>query len=153
MAADTRDTDSPEVLVEALYQVISGPASEERDWERFRSLFVDGARFLIRASSHPDESVQEGEWDVEGYVEAAREEYREQGFWEREVWCQIERYGNIAQVFSTYETRVGSPDSAPVLRGINSVQCIRTGHGWRIAHVIFDMESEANPIPAKYLPD
>lgn len=146
------DTQSPEHVVAALYEVISGPGSEVRDWQRFRSLFVEGARFLSRTPTHPDAAVQEGEWDLDGYIRVASEEYRQDGFWEREIWVRSERYGSIAHVFSTYESRVSSPDAAPIARGINSIQCVRGTSGWQIAHLIFAMETESSPIPSEYLP-
>jgi hypothetical protein len=145
------DTSSPEQVVAALYEVISGPADERRDWPRFRSLFVGGARFLIRGCTELDATVHEGEWSVEGFIEAGSEEYRHHGFWEREIWSRSEQYGSIAHVFSTYESRVGSAEAPPVRRGINSIQCLREKDGWKIAHLIFDLETESNPIPPPYL--
>lgn len=43
---DPGDVASPEAVVEALYEVISGPADEPRDWDRFRALFLPGARVM-----------------------------------------------------------------------------------------------------------
>src|ERR1700719_3358422 len=45
---DAKPTDvaSPDAILAATYDVISGPAGQERDWDRFRSLFVPGARLI-----------------------------------------------------------------------------------------------------------
>ena len=43
-AADPADVSSIDAIVAALYDVISGPAGEKRDWARFRSLFAPGER-------------------------------------------------------------------------------------------------------------
>ncbi|MFH0777497.1 MAG: hypothetical protein V2A71_02585 [Candidatus Eisenbacteria bacterium] len=77
--------------------------------------------------------------------------YRREGFWEREVARRIERFGNIAHIFSTYESRIGDPKSAPVTRGINSVQVLRRGGLWKIASILFHTEQPSTPIPQRYL--
>lgn len=43
--ADPADVASVDAIVHALYDVISGPAGE-RDWERWESLFMTGARLI-----------------------------------------------------------------------------------------------------------
>src|SRR5690606_17373921 len=149
------DVASPEAAVAAVYAVISGPAEREqpRDWDRFRALFLPGARFLLtrwgdRESGTGEEVVRE--WDVGGFIAAASMFYRESGFWEREVWHRTERFGNVAHVFSTYESRVGSPDSDPGAGGINSVQLVRSDGRWWIAGIAWDVETATNPIPEGY---
>jgi len=154
-AARREDVATPEAAVAAVYDVISGPAERERprDWDRFRSLFLPGARFLLtrwgdRESGTEEEVVRE--WDVEGFITVASTVYRERGFWEREVWHRTDRFGNIAHVFSTYESRLDSPDSDPVGRGINSVQLVRSQGRWWIAEIAWDVETPANAIPEDY---
>lgn len=143
------DVESPSALVEALYDVISGPAEEERDWDRLRSLFWPGARVRIpRPPAEGGEGI--GEWDVEGFIEQGRSVFAESGFWEREIWNRTERFGNIAHVLSTYESRVGSEDSEPAGRGINSIQLLRDDGRWWIAAIAFDVELPDNPIPDRY---
>ena len=41
---------------------------------------------------------------VQGYVDGADKYFKERGFFEREVSRKLESFGNIAQVFSTYES-------------------------------------------------
>src|SRR5579863_2550134 len=45
-AAKPADVASPDAILAATYDVISGPAGQQRDWDRFRSLFVPGARLI-----------------------------------------------------------------------------------------------------------
>ncbi|MFY9572296.1 MAG: hypothetical protein WAV20_12930 [Blastocatellia bacterium] len=42
-ATDVLSMDS---IVAALYDVISGPSGKKRDWDRMRSLFIQGARLI-----------------------------------------------------------------------------------------------------------
>lgn len=149
-ALEPDDAASPEALVEALYDVISGPADRPRDWRRFGALFQPGAR-IMAYTTLPDGTPQEGAWTVEEYVEAAAEFYAEDGFWERELWSRVDRFGSVAHVLSTYESRVGSPDAEPVGRGINSLQAVRHDGRWWIASIAFELEAPDRPIPGRYL--
>lgn len=143
------DAGSPEALVAEVYEIISGPADQERDWGRFRDLFQPDAR-IMAFTTLPDGSPQEGVWTVEEFVAAASTFYAEDGFWEREIWSRTERFGSVAHVFSTYESRVGSRDSPPVGRGINSVQMVRHDGRWWIAGIAFELEGPDRPIPGEY---
>lgn len=151
------DVASPEAVVEAVYASISGPAEKEepRDWDRLRSLFLPDARLVLVRWQSPDgeeEEILRG-WDVEGFIETARGFYDESAFYEREIGRRVDRFGNIAQVFSAYESRVGSEESDPVARGINSVQLVRAEGRWWIAHLVWDVERPTNPIPEAYVQD
>ena len=45
-AAAPADVASIDAIVAALYDVISGPAGQPRDWVRMRSLFIPGGRLM-----------------------------------------------------------------------------------------------------------
>ena len=45
------DTTSPDAIIAALYDVISGPAGQARDWDRFRGLFARRAARPGRAEA------------------------------------------------------------------------------------------------------
>ena len=150
-AARPADVASAESIVAALYDVISGPAGQARDWERFRSLFAPGARLIVGAPA-PDGRVPARNMTVEQYVVSADPFLKRDGFWEREIARRMERYGNVAHVFSTYESRVKSADSPPFSRGINSIQLVTNGERWWVVTIFWDFERPGNPIPAEYLP-
>lgn len=143
------DTASVDAIVAALYDVISGPAGQARDWNRFRSLFVPGAR-LMPASPRPDGAAPVPLTPDE-YVQRASARFIEAGFFEREVARRVERFGTIAHVFSTYESRRRSEDAAPMTRGINSIQLVEHAGRWWIVTVLWDQERPDTPLPARYL--
>src|SRR6266852_1171747 len=64
--AHQADVATMDALAAAVYDVISGPAGK-RDWDRFRSLFIPGAR-LIPTSSRPSGEVGSRVLTVEDYV-------------------------------------------------------------------------------------
>ncbi|MGI9626796.1 MAG: DinB family protein, partial [Longimicrobiales bacterium] len=61
-------------------------------------------------------------------------------------------FGAIAHVWSTYESRVGSLESDPVGRGINSVHLLHQNGRWRITSLVFQIERGTEGIPGRYLP-
>lgn len=150
-AARPADVGSIESIIAALYAVISGPPGGNRDWDRFRSLFTTGARLIVAAPS-PEGRVPSRSMTVEEYVIAADPFLKRDGFWEREIARRVERYGNVAHVFSTYESRVTTADSPPFSRGINSIQLVTNGERWWVVTILWDFERPGNEIPAEYLP-
>ena len=145
--AMANDSDSIDSAVRACYDVISGPAGT-RDWARFHSLFADGAR-LIPIRTTPQGSSP-AVMTPEEYEKRAGATFEKAAFYESEVSHRVETFGNIAHVFSTYESR-RAPGEKPFARGINSFQLIKTESGWKIMTILWDTEREGNPLPAKYL--
>lgn len=145
------DVSSPEAIVKAVYDVISGPAGQKRDWERFRSLFADGAR-LIPTGPRPSGDFGPRVYDPDGYIRRSEPVFETAGFFEKEVSRRVERSGHVVQVFSTYEARHDPRDAAPFVRGINSFQLLFDGTRWWVVTIFWEAESEAVKIPKEYLP-
>ena len=148
-AARPDDVQSMNAVVASLYDVISGPAGQPRNWDRMRSLFVPGAR-LIPTSANPA-GASARVLDVDGYIERVKPAFERDGFYEREIARKVDQFGNIAHVFSTYESRRKPDDPAPFARGINSIQLLKDGSRWWIVTVYWDAERPGNPIPPQYL--
>lgn len=147
--ANPADVATMDATIAALYDVISGPAGK-RDWDRFRSLFIPGAR-LIPTGPRQTGEVGARVLTVEDYVQRAGASFEKQGFFEREVSRQMERFGNIAHIFSTYESRHAKDDAKPFQRGINSIQLMNDGKRWWVVTIFWQGEDEKNPLPQKYL--
>jgi len=145
---DVRSIDS---ILAATYDVISGPAGKKRDWDRFHSLFYPGAR-LIPTGKRPNETeVRARVLSPDDYVERSAPFLEKEGFFERGVSNKVEQFGNIAQVFSTYESRHNAGDDQPFQRGINSFQLVNDGKRWWIMTIMWQAETPENPIPPEYL--
>ena len=147
-ATQAAGTDSVESLVRAVYDVISGPAGT-RDWNRFRSLFADGARLIpVRVTADgPAPSVL----TVDDYVKRAGANFEKSGFYESQIASRVETFGNIAHVFSTYESRHAADDPKPFARGINSIQLFNDGARWWVVTIYWDSERPGNEIPPRFL--
>jgi Putative lumazine-binding len=144
------DVASLDAIIAALYDVISGPAGQQRDWDRFRSLFAPGAR-LIPTVYRPDSVPSLRVWDPQQYVSTVGPRLQSGGFFEREVARRTEQYGGVVHLFSTYESRRTAEDPAPFARGINSIQAFFDGKRWWIVTIYWEGERPGNPIPPRYL--
>ncbi|MFL6282099.1 MAG: hypothetical protein ACJ74Q_02905 [Pyrinomonadaceae bacterium] len=158
-ASDVASIDS---IIAALYDVISGPAGQKRDWERMRSLFVPNARLMPTSPVRPtgtapdaplkgDESYATQVLDVDGYVKRAGPYLEEHGFFESETARRTETYGHIAHVWSTYDSRHKADDPLAFARGINSIQLMNDGKRWWVVSVFWEAETPRTPLPKKYL--
>jgi len=147
-AANPKDVESIDAIMAALYNVISGPAGE-RDWNRFRSLFLAEAR-MGAARKKPDGTFSASTFTPDGYVERAGGYFKEHAFYESELARKTEQFGQEAHVFSTYESRNG-PGEKPFARGINSLQLFNDGKRWYVVSIFWDEERAENPLPQKYL--
>lgn len=133
-------------VIAAGYEVLSGPAGA-RDWERFRPLYVEGARINIIDDAETGAPVLH-QYDVEGYIARVAPLLMEQDFYEVEIARRDERFGRIAHAFSTYAS-MREPDGEPFMLGINSVQLQLTDDGWKIVSIFWDRQP-AEALPARY---
>jgi hypothetical protein len=145
------DVGSPDAILKAHYDQISGPAGP-RDWNRYRSLMAPHARIipsLPRSDGGPGITVL----GVEDYIRRATPIVNSDGFFVVEVSRKTEAFGNIVHAFSTYEVRrTAAPSEKPFTRGINSFQLVNNGNRWWIVSIAWDGERPGNEIPQKYLP-
>lgn len=149
--AKPEDVHSLEAIVGALYQVISGGKGQPRDWNRMRSLFTPDAALIptrIDKSGTADTVVL----SIDEYIQRSGPTMSANGFYERTIHNELQQFGNIAHVWSTYESRHDPSDPKPFARGINSIQLLKSGDRYYITDVYWDSERPDNPIPANYLP-
>jgi len=134
-----------------LYGVISGEAGEERDWDLFHYLFAADAR-LIPSFKDKEGKITYQSLTPAGYVERSGKWLVENGFYEIEIAREVDKFGPVVQVFSTYESYHSKKDKEPFMRGINSIQLLNDGERWWVLNIYWSQESEENPIPKQYLP-
>jgi len=147
--ANPSDVASPSAIITALYDANTNLVDQKRDSARFRSLFVPGG-LLMPTFGPPGMPARIGMQSVDDYIARAMRSQPRHGFSEREIARTSHAYGNIMQVFSTYEARRDSADKNPT-RGINSIQLFNDGTRWWVAGVLWDNERADKPIPAEYL--
>lgn len=136
--------------IETLYSVISGEKGEARNWDLFKYLFTEDAK-LIPSGKGADGIYKVRYLSPNDYIASSGKWLVENGFFEKEIGRKIDTFGAISQVFSTYESFKSQKDTMPFMRGINSIQLLNDGSRWWIVNIYWMQESEAFPIPEKYL--
>lgn len=146
--ANTDDVKSVDAIIKALYEVISGEAGAPRNWERFKNLFTADAR-LMPTSKTKEGTITYRIMTPDEYVTMFTSRIQT-GFFEQELHREVEEYGSIAHVFSTYATQQtkGGPNTN---RGINSIQLLKTADRYYIMHIFWCAESLGFTLPEKYL--
>ncbi|HEU4535016.1 MAG TPA: hypothetical protein VFS00_12905, partial [Polyangiaceae bacterium] len=145
IAPRPEDVGSVEGLMKAFYEIVNVSPEAPRQWDRDRTLYSPHLRFVAI-----DGAGRVHVWNHQEFVDDT-EPLVARGFREREIWRVTRRYGNMAHVDSTYETRQG-PGGRDLSRGVNSIDAYFDGARWWIASVVWQSESARFPIPAELLP-
>ena len=144
------DVETLDGILEAYYEVVSRPAGVAADRARDEWIHHPDALVAITGAGADGEpfimTMTLGEYhDRFGGPE-------DRGFYEWEIHREVERFGNVAHVWSTYASSE-EPGGPVIARGINSIGLYHDGARWWITSWIFDSERAGNPIPEEYLPD
>ena len=126
MTAYADDTSSIDSIVNAYYEVVSGPEGFIYDADRDTNIHADGA---LITKVFPDGRFQRHDLSAE---QAMISVPYDQAFFESEVERRIERYGNIAHVWSEFEMRA-SPEGEPYSGGFNSISLYFKDNRWWIS--------------------
>lgn len=144
------DIHSIDGVMSALYQVLSGPAGHAREWGRDATLYLGDCRFIWWETDDAGKAHMVNV-DHQGAVDRLDAEMVEKGYFVREIHRVSQIWGNMAQIFSTYEARE-TPDGAVTGRGVNSLQLVNDGKRWWIMSLTFDEETPGHSIPREFLP-
>jgi hypothetical protein len=135
----------PGAIPAAIDAAITGPADKDRVC--MKALFIPEARMIVvsvAADGTPSYTIL----NVDDWI--ARVKARGHTILEeKQLKFHIERYGNIAHLWSSYALH---SDGKPVARGINSIQAIKEAGGWRVTGIVLQAESATAPLSTEYLP-
>jgi hypothetical protein len=129
--------DHPEIaaLLKSLYEVISFEEGEDPNWTGLEQVFSKNAR-ITRITPEGTDHL-----DPSAFLEMTRhllEIGAYTSFYEFEVARNVERFGQMAQVWSLYETRRNRRALEALGRGVNSIQLIHERAGWRVLGLLWD---------------
>jgi hypothetical protein len=125
-----------------LYEVISFDEGGEPDWDGMRSVFSPHARF-VRVTPEGTDHL-----DLPMFCAMAREMLdlgAYTGFHEREVSRRVDDLGGVVHVLSAYETKRHPTAIDRLGQGVNSIQLVREGDGWRVVSLCWDEEALRGP--------
>jgi hypothetical protein len=131
------DEEQIAAAIDEMYAMISGPAGP-RDWSRQDNCFLAEAR-QVRTWVDDEGRPRKLGMSLDEYRENTTPFFDANPFYEVETSRRIDRFGNMAHVWSAYEARRSPDDAQPERRGINSIQLFNDPEqGWRIIHMIWD---------------
>ncbi|HVT14687.1 MAG TPA: hypothetical protein VHQ90_00715 [Thermoanaerobaculia bacterium] len=149
-AAAPADVASPEAVLAAYYQSLSGPAGKKRDWNRYLSLFYVDAR-LLPAEGRGHGGVMPEVFSPQSYLYNTEPSMLKSGYLLKEIARRSEGFGKILHVWSTYGVRHAESDAKPFVRGINSFDLFFDGSRWWIFSLVWQPETSRLTLPQEYL--
>ncbi|WP_312923900.1 hypothetical protein [Empedobacter brevis] len=139
------DAKTIEALMKASYEVVSGEKGAKRQWERDHYLHHPKAVY-----SYFDRKKQEQvTMTLQEFHKETDEMVFNTAFYENEINREVRVFGNVAHVWSTYETRLEKGGKVE-RRGINSIQLIFENNRWYIISWTFSGETDQNIIPKTF---
>lgn len=142
-----KDVVSIDAIIKASYEVVSGEKGAKRQWERDR--FLHHPKAIYSFTERQNNETRQVVMSVKDFHQETDNMTMETAFYENEINREVRIFGNIAQVWSTYETRL--EQNGPVMRrGINSIQLFYENKRWFIFSWIFDKELEHKKIPKTF---
>ena len=128
-----------DAAIRGVYEVISGPPGQKRDFDRMRSLFAPGATMKAIGPK----GLHGG--SVEDYIARDRDILEREGFTERELGRRLQVWGGLATAWSSYDGRTANGSFHE--RGINSFELVKIDGKWLIASILWQEETPGNPLP------
>lgn len=139
------DAKTIEALMKASYEVVSGEKGAKRQWDRDYYLHHPKAVY-----SYFDRKKQEQvTMTLQEFHKETDEMVFNTAFYENEINREVRFFGNVAHVWSTYETRLEKGGKVE-RRGINSIQLIFENNRWYIISWTFSGETDQNIIPKTF---
>ena len=149
VAPRVEDVATIDGVLKAFYEVISGPTGEPRQWSRDRSLYIPDVRF-VSIEKRKDGAIEARPISHQEFVDRSNAPLVKNGFYESEIHRETQQFGQIAHVFSTYESRM-KLEGPVIARGINSLELFNDGKRWWVLSVQWDEERHGLRIPQKWL--
>lgn len=143
--ANPADVSSPQAIIAAVSDAISGEAGTPRDWQRVRSLFVPGAGRMVPVRVPKTGPADVTVLSIEDYEKRAGG----QTFYEKPIAYDVQSFGRTTHVYESYGLRHKTTDAEPYVRGVNSFELLSDGTRYYILQIFWDTERPDNPLPAR----
>ena len=141
--ANAADLAGIDQAIRGVYEVISGPPGQKRDFDRMRTMFAPGATMKAIGPK----GLRGG--TVKDYIGRNSAILEKEGFTERELGRRVELWGGLATVWSAYDGRTANGTFHE--RGINSFQLVKIDGKWFVASVLWQEATSENPLPANLI--
>ena len=133
------DRDDIQAVLHEYFALLTGPAGQDRDWNRFDALFLSTARI------HAIGVNVEGENElfpqtVDEYTHHIMEYVAGTGYYHQAEGWDIRCEGRLADAVARFES-ANHPTGPVIDRGEIRFHLLRKDEAWRIAHVMWHSET------------
>lgn len=143
--ANPEDVASIDGLINAYYESVSGHPGL-RDADRMLSLFIEGGKISIDLGGEkPTHKLVEDYLKTDGFLIISTD------FFEREISRDTQRFGDMANVISTYGISDAMENTDYFARGVTMFQLVRQHERWWILSTLWQRESPERPLPPQLL--
>ena len=152
LAQDTEhDLTSIEGIIEATYASIARAPGEQFNWDLFLSVFLEEATLISNTEQRQGEFAVLSPQDFVDWIQGATAigGPNDRGFSETGYHNEIDRYGDIANVMSSYKKHFWGSEQV-IGAGVNSFQLVWNEGRWWVVSIIWDEPYAAGPIPDKF---
>ena len=139
-----KDVKSIDAIINAYYDVVSGSSSDS--WEFKRDKFIHSKSAVITRLD--ENGIAESHTLEAEYIPIGLSP--KEDFYEKELERKVSKYGNIAQVWSSFEIRT-DPNTECNIKGLNSVQLNNQSGRWWIDSWTCEMESEKSSVVSEFM--
>jgi hypothetical protein len=146
--AQADDRADVEATVQAVYDVISGPVGQARDFDAMRELYLPGAA-MGAVSAGEDGQGRGRVITLDDYIERSGPWLVENGFTERPTRTETTIYGELAYVRSAYEG-VSGVTGEVFVTGVNFITLFKIEGEWKIASILWRSADEDWPVDAAF---
>ena len=153
ISADPSDVSTIDEIIKAFYESLSYAVGKQPDYRRWRSLFHErGIVTPSKTSKDSNTTIM----DVDIFIKESVENIvitgmERKGLVQTEVARRTQAFGNIVQIFSTFEAHRSSRDLEQLPRGVYSIQLLRENHRWWIVSILEEIERPNLALPKAYL--
>jgi hypothetical protein len=152
MEAAPADVATIDSLVQAYYQSLSGePGDRRADKKRYASLFTKWAHVVTPTLTNAEGKNIPNARRIDDWMTRYPDD-REKPFYEWEVARNVDAFGHMAHVTSTYEIRDRKSDQKPVSHGITSFDLAFLDGRWWIVGLQWSGLDAREPLPPEYAP-
>jgi hypothetical protein len=146
----SNDTQTIESTISSVFDVISGTPGKNRDWNRFRNLFVSTAQFIVAPTNKSSGKNNLIVRNIDEVIESQSKWFKSNPLFENCVFQIKEEFRHLAHVLCTYESKKNKDELYG--RGISSFQLMNDGERWWIVNWFWLGAGDQKSIPKKYLP-
>jgi hypothetical protein len=151
--AKPEDVSTVRAIVKSFFDVISAPAGGKINRDKLRSLFVPNGRIEVPIVSSNGKPTDVIFLTPDQYADNSDTQTAVTGFFDHMLALQVQQFGVMAHVYTSYESRQKTTDQKPFARGVKSIELLNSGGRWYIVQVSWDRERPGNAIPSRYLRD